>query len=187
LFRWAAGSAPLSSSDGPEAPDRKKEEQVVDEERENARKAVRESILWFLRRQLETTIETQRDMVEQRIERAREREKSVLYKSSTSPSGPVSSSGTGAGSGAGVRASRGASISASSSYPHASASMEIDPAPGKASTLDAAEVAAIEAELTPEQLQLFAEENDSMVRYYEDTLSKVQYVVPPPSMGLSIP
>ncbi|KAF9886697.1 hypothetical protein FE257_011211 [Aspergillus nanangensis] len=36
------------------------------------------------------------------------------------------------------------------------------------------EVAAIEAELSPEQLQLFAEENDSMVRYYEDTLDKVQ-------------
>ena len=38
------------------------------------------------------------------------------------------------------------------------------------------EVAAIEAELSPEQLQLFAEENDSMLRHYEDTLNKVQYV-----------
>lgn len=39
------------------------------------------------------------------------------------------------------------------------------------------EVAAIEAELSPEQLQLFAEENDSMLRHYEDTLNKVQYVL----------
>jgi hypothetical protein len=44
--------------------------------------------------------------------------------------------------------------------------------------MDRAEVAAIEAELSPEQLQLFEEENESMVRYYEDTLSKVQYVAP---------
>lgn len=34
----------------------------------------------------------------------------------------------------------------------------------------------IEAQLSPEQLQLFAEENDSMLRHYEDTLGKVQYV-----------
>lgn len=46
------------------------------------------------------------------------------------------------------------------------------------------EVAAIEAELSPEQLQLFAEENDSMLRHYEDTLNKVQYV---PTFYVSVP
>jgi hypothetical protein len=130
-------------------------------------KGVRESILWFLRRQLENTIETQREMVEKRIERAREREKSVLYKASTSDT---------AGAGAGARGRPGStSISAPSAYPDAG--FEGEPMPvGKGAVLDEAEVAAIEAELSPEQLQLFAEENDSMVRYYEDTLSKVQYV-----------
>lgn len=37
-----------------------------------------------------------------------------------------------------------------------------------------AESKEIESQLSPEQLQLFAEENDSMLRYYQDTLGKVQ-------------
>jgi hypothetical protein len=44
--------------------------------------------------------------------------------------------------------------------------------------LSEAETARIEAQLSPEQLQLFAEENDTMLRHYEDTLGKVQYVLP---------
>lgn len=39
-----------------------------------------------------------------------------------------------------------------------------------------ADSAQIESQLSPEQLQLFAEENDTMLRHYEDTLGKVQYV-----------
>ncbi|CEL01136.1 hypothetical protein ASPCAL00728 [Aspergillus calidoustus] len=166
LFQWASGSSPLSEGQGDgAAAGGKKEAQIVDEQREELLKGVRESILWFLRRQLENTIETQREMVEKRIERAREREKSVLYKASTSDT---------AGAGAGARGQTGStSISAPSAYPDAG--FEGEPMPvGKGAVLDEAEVAAIEAELSPEQLQLFAEENDSMVRYYEDTLSKVQ-------------
>lgn len=45
--------------------------------------------------------------------------------------------------------------------------------------LSEADSARIEAQLSPEQLQLFAEENDSMLRHYEDTLGKVQYVFLP--------
>jgi hypothetical protein len=139
-------------------------------------KGVRESILWFLRRQLENTIETQREMVEKRIERAKEREKSVLYKAST-----TNTAGAGAAAGARGR-TESTSISAPSAYPDAG--FEGEPTPvGKGAILDEAEVAAIEAELSPEQLQLFAEENDSMVRYYEDTLSKVQYVFAHPSLN----
>lgn len=44
------------------------------------------------------------------------------------------------------------------------------------SSLSQSEVAEIESQLSPEQLQLFAEENDFMLRHYEDTLGKVQYV-----------
>jgi hypothetical protein len=120
----------------------------------------------------------QRDMVEKRIERAREREKSVLYKNSTSAS--ASAAGTLAGSTRGGVAGRGrgVSVSAPSNYPDAALEMADAVGAGvKGNMLDASEVAAIEAELTPEQLQLFAEENDSMVRYYEDTLSKVKCVL----------
>ncbi|PIG69627.1 SNARE protein (Ufe1) [Aspergillus arachidicola] len=44
----------------------------------------------------------------------------------------------------------------------------------KGAGMDESEVRAIEEELSAEQLQLFEAENDAMVRYYEDTLSKVQ-------------
>ncbi|KAL4737025.1 snare-complex protein syntaxin-18 N-terminus-domain-containing protein [Aspergillus similis] len=171
LFQWASGSSALSENQDAG----KKPEQITEEQIENNTKAVRESILWFLRRRLEGTIEMQRDMVEKRIERAREREKSVLYKNS----GSVSASAAGALAGStrvGVAGrGRGISVSAPSTYPDAALETADTIGVGvKGNMLDASEVAAIEAELTPEQLQLFAEENDSMVRYYEDTLSKVQ-------------
>ncbi|BCS18308.1 putative SNARE protein (Ufe1) [Aspergillus puulaauensis] len=169
LFQWASGSSALGQQQGQDDAG-KKPEQVNDEQTENLLKSVRESILWFLSRRLEGTIEMQRDMVEKRIERAKEREKSVLYKAATSSS-PVLNSGSGFGGGA-AAGGGGVSISAPSTYPDAA--LELTEPTAKGTTLDAAEVAAIEAELSPEQLQLFAEENDSMVRYYEDTLSKVQ-------------
>ena len=44
--------------------------------------------------------------------------------------------------------------------------------------MDEKEVKEIEKQLTPEQLQLFEEENDSLVRYFEDVVGKVQYDIP---------
>lgn len=114
-------------------------------------RVVREGVLWFLRRGLEEAMLVQRGMVERRIERVREKEKSVLYKSTTATKSPRFDMPVGGG-GDGMIPS------------HDAAAMSQD------------EVAAIEAELSPEQLQLFAEENDSMLRHYEDTLNKVQYV-----------
>lgn len=115
-------------------------------------------------------------MVEKRIERVREKEKSVLYKvaagkpaggNGTGPrKGSVSvSERTGAGAGAGAG---GAGAGASSFDPTFQAP--------DAAVLSEADTARIEAQLSPEQLQLFAEENDSMLKHYEDTLGKVQYV-----------
>lgn len=133
---------------------------------------IRESVLWFLRRGLESAVGVQRRMVEKRIERVREKEKSVLYKvaagkpaggNSTGPrKGSVSvSDRTGAGAGVGVAGA--GSFDATFQAPDAA-------------VLSQADTAQIEAQLSPEQLQLFAEENDSMLRHYEDTLGKVQYV-----------
>lgn len=103
-------------------------------------------MLWFLRRALDDAVGVQRGLVEKRIERVREKEKSVLYKS----------------------ASASASASAAPMSTSTSTSAAVD--------LSESEIAAIEAELSPEQLQLFAQENDSMVKHYEDTLVKVQFV-----------
>jgi hypothetical protein len=100
-------------------------------------------------------------MVEKRIERVREKEKSVLYKSEAG------------GARAPLSASASASVPASAS---GSGPTTAEPQL-RGATLSETETAAIEAELSPEQLQLFAEENDLMLRQYEDALSKVQYVM----------
>ncbi|KAA8650493.1 putative SNARE protein (Ufe1) [Aspergillus tanneri] len=166
LWKWAGGgalSSPSSSSATSGDNSGKSEEQVRDEEVEKTSKTVRENVLWFLRRGLEDAVALQRGMVERRIERVREKEKSVLYKAAAGGGGVGSTgrskglSSVGGGNPLGDGDSGGSYI-----YEK------------PRSTVNEDEVKAIEAELSPEQLQLFAEENDSMVKYYEDTLSKVQ-------------
>ncbi|CAG8033963.1 unnamed protein product [Penicillium nalgiovense] len=157
LWRWAGGNGALDNAD-----ESKSAEQVHAEELARSTATVRESVLWFLRRGLECAVSVQRRMVEKRIERVREKEKSVLYK-------------VGAGKPAGGAARKG-SVSVSERT-----GASVGPVAGfdafqapEAAVLSEADTARIEAQLSPEQLQLFAEENDSMLRHYEDTLGKVQ-------------
>jgi hypothetical protein len=133
---------------------------VIAEEKAKTIATVREGVLWFLRTGLEGAASVQRGMVEKRIERVREKEKSVLYKNAGSGKGRIVSSGVGSGSGSG---SGQKSSNQPLSMPDAVGLSEVDSRQ-------------IEAQLSPEQLQLFAEENDYMLRHYEDTLGKVQYV-----------
>lgn len=129
-----------------------------DEESARVTKTIRESVLWFLRRGLESAVERQRELVERRIERVREKERSVLYKSGFSgnqPSLQQQHGGVTEGArtgGMGPTGGRGDDVA----------------------VITESEKKDIESQLSPEQLQLFAEENDSMLRYYEDTLGKVQ-------------
>jgi hypothetical protein len=164
LFRWAGGKG-VTDETGNEG---KSAEQVTAEERARALKTVREGVLWFLRRGLEGVVGVQRGLVEKRIERVREKEKSVLYK--VAAGRDVGGSANAGGRDAGRRGSEktGGYGSGTSFDPSFSAP--------DASTLSEADTARIEAQLSPEQLQLFAEENDTMLRHYEDTLGKVQYV-----------
>jgi hypothetical protein len=110
---------------------------------------------------LEGAASVQRGMVEKRIDRVREKEKSVLYKAAGKAAASKSGSGTAQGG-----------SERQSGYNEKPVSL---PTPD-AVHLSEADTARIEAQLSPEQLQLFAEENDTMLRHYEDTLSKVQYV-----------
>ncbi|KAJ5171490.1 uncharacterized protein N7500_004273 [Penicillium coprophilum] len=161
LWRWAGGSGALDSASADEG---KSAEQVRAEENARSIATIRESVLWFLRRGLESAVSVQRSMVEKRIERVREKEKSVLYK--------VSAGKAAGGSGNGARKG---SVSMSEKT-GTGVGGGFDPAfqaPG-AAVLSEADTARIEAQLSPEQLQLFAEENDSMLKHYEDTLGKVQ-------------
>ncbi|KAJ5896250.1 uncharacterized protein N7473_005649 [Penicillium subrubescens] len=153
LWRWAGGGSALDESSAQQG---KSAEQIEAEEKAKMIAGVREGVLWFLRRGLDGVVGVQREMVEKRIERVREKEKSVLYKSASTAAGAgVTKGGDGS-------VDRTMDISTSSVQ-----------APD-AMILSEAETARIEAQLSPEQLQLFAEENDTMLRHYEDTLGKVQ-------------
>ncbi|GKZ29977.1 hypothetical protein AbraIFM66950_007315 [Aspergillus brasiliensis] len=156
LARWAGGETLTSSSSSENNNNEGKEaEQIIEEEKERVLKNVRESVLFYLRIKLGDVVNQQRDMVEKRIERVRERERSVLYKSTSSTSSSSKNGGWG-----NVDASWRGDTSGSVS--------------GGVVTMDANEVKEIEKQLTPQQLQLFEEENDSLVKYFEDVVGKVQ-------------
>ncbi|PWY64271.1 hypothetical protein BO70DRAFT_207716 [Aspergillus heteromorphus CBS 117.55] len=171
LALWAGGNALTSSTSdggrdgghGEEAG--KSEEEQAERRKENTTKCVRESVLWFLRARLEAVVVFQREMVERRVERVRERERSVLYLSEGGKGSNVGRAGQDMGMGMGMGMGKfGSGMGVEEDYNKYQA----------AARIDADEVQAIEKQLTPQQLQLFAEENDSMVKYFEDVVGKVQ-------------
>ncbi|KAF8453649.1 hypothetical protein BGX38DRAFT_390786 [Terfezia claveryi] len=144
---------------------------LVDEEAEKAdmedegMKAIRlhrESIIWVLRNRLEKASEIQRTQQETRVMRQVEKSKSMLYKA-TGAAVPQSRPGSSAGASAadifrdGVVLKKGAGS-----------------AWGGTGFLLPEERENIEQVLSPEQLQIFAKENQDMMKYYEDTLDQVR-------------
>ncbi|PGH01572.1 hypothetical protein GX51_05137 [Blastomyces parvus] len=148
LWKWAAGGSHVEKSAGTGSA-----EQERLEETERTLKTIRENVLWWLRRRLEGVAEVQRGMVEKRIERVREKEKSVLYKMS----GVAGFGGAGSEGGSLLMRDR------------PSGATDIPP-----DVIDEKEKAEIESKLSPEQLQLFAQENEGLLKQYEDTLGKVK-------------
>lgn len=130
-------------------------EEEIQEAKANTIKAHREGIIWSLQKQLEQCGQFQSDMMEIRLMREVEKSKSVLYKTRTT--GPTSSEYSGMnGSSAGNES---AGYRAKPTYN-----------PDESS-------AVMENQLDPEQLQLFAQENQDMLKQYEDQLDKVRYVL----------
>lgn len=150
LWSWAISSEGAGAG-------RSDREQQRQRECETARvlRSMHDNVLWYLRWKLEAAADMQRALVEKRIERAREKERSVLYRK---PSAAVSP---------GLDAARTATTAIPAQGPAASSGV-----------VDEHDMAEIEVRLSPAQLQLFAEENDMMLRHYEDTLGKIQYVPP---------
>jgi len=153
LGRWAAGGVGQS----------KTPEEEIEAARANAVKMHRESVVWYLRGKLEECGEVQRSMMETRLYREIEKSKSVLYK---------------------TRASRGmlvvpAGIDGDPSETDRAGDTRSLPGyvGGKAAHMDEIERKEIEQHLSPDQLQLFAKENQDMLKHYEDTLDQVRYVV----------
>jgi syntaxin 18 len=139
IGRWAAGGALTAKSP----------EELLEEARANTIKMHRESIIWYLQRQLEECGRYQSSMMEIRLMREVEKNKSILYKArGTLPTNDIEMEG-------GTSAYR-----------------------GKSTAQQETESKALEEQLDPEQLQLFAQENQDMLRHYEDTLDQVRYAPP---------
>lgn len=133
----------------------------------------RESVVWFLRRGLEGCAEVQRGMMETRLEREVEKSKSALYKTkgAVAGAGPGLENGwengwEGANGGSGHQ--RGKSVGGGRDGWRGADGVEVEEREK--------EKKKIENELSPEQLQLFAQENNEMLKHYEDTLDQVRFV-----------
>ncbi|KAF2092007.1 hypothetical protein K490DRAFT_53165 [Saccharata proteae CBS 121410] len=137
IGRWAAGGAITAKSP----------EEELEEAKRKEIKMHRESIIWYLGCKLEECSGFQASMMEIRLEREREKSKSVLYKTRGSGMPPAAfNSDTGSYQG------------------------DRNQATGVSDT----DGKAVEQQLSEEQMQLFAEENQDMLKHYEDTLDKVR-------------
>jgi len=150
IWRWAAGD-----EDTPDAG--KSEEQVEEEGKVRVVKSVRDGVLWFLENRLKDALSAQQEMVEKRLDREREKQMSILYdprnkgvKASRDVEGLLN----------GTETKAGRDLRGHDKYNPAL----LDPSQGG------------EQELTPEQLQLFEEENKGMFEHFNDQLAKVTQV-----------
>ncbi|KAK7751367.1 hypothetical protein SLS62_006623 [Diatrype stigma] len=138
---WAAGGGPSS----------KTAEHLAAEERETTISTHRESILWFLRQRLQECVEAQQNMMEIRIAREMEKNRSVLAKARA----PELSSSLAASS-ADLKPTTTTSSQAAVSQDETSS--PYNPAEG----------------LTQEQIQMFEQDNKEMLKHYESTLDQVR-------------
>ncbi|RMZ86656.1 hypothetical protein DV736_g6119, partial [Chaetothyriales sp. CBS 134916] len=149
LWKWAAGDG-----DTPDAG--KSEQQREDEGRVKTTRGFRDGVLWYLNKKLERAVREQQAMVQVRLERERQRQMSVLYDKSNRdvrlPSDSTLIGGGGGGDGT-------TDLRAHDTWPGAAAG------PGSQPEL--------EPPLSPEQMQLFEEENRGLLEHVNDQLAKV--------------
>lgn len=147
LWRWAAGDG-----DTPDAG--KSEKQLEEEGQVRTTKMFRDGVLWYLGMRLKDAVTVQQNMVEKRLERERQKQMSVLYD-------PRNKS---------VRASTRIEpvATASETLPNRDMRGHDEYKPWTESSQGGAE-----QDLTPEQLQLFEEENRGLFEHFNDQLAKV--------------
>jgi syntaxin 18 len=141
LGSWAAGGAGQSKS----------YEQEQEESRANTISQHRESVLWYLRQNLQECGSLQASMMEKRILREVEKSKSVLAKSRTR-----AMSDAGGFEGFDTPSSMSNSYSAPMTAHMESSGSNF------------------EQNLTDEQFQMFEKENQDMLKHYESTLDQVK-------------
>jgi syntaxin 18 len=123
-------------------------EEEAEEAKANAIKAHRESIIWSLQQALEESGRFQSSMMEIRLTREMEKSKSMLYKARGTMPAMNDYNGTNGG--------------------------DVD-FREKTTQFEGTDSTALENTLDPEQLQLFAQENQDLLKHYEDHLDQVRY------------
>ncbi|KAF2235550.1 snare protein syntaxin-like protein 18/UFE1 [Viridothelium virens] len=149
LGRWAAGGAITAKSP----------EEEAEEAKANTLKMHREGVIWFLQRRLEECGRVQSEMMEVRLTREMEKSKSILYKNQGARPSDFSTS-----------------LDATAMNGHAPKELKKPSYNTLSPTAAVDDKSRIEAEqsLSSEQLQLFEEENQGMLKHYEDTLDQVR-------------
>ncbi|KAK7996705.1 D-lactate dehydrogenase [Apiospora arundinis] len=141
LGAWAAGGGKVN----------KTTEHAAAEDKANVLNTHRESVLWTLKQRLQECVKTQQGMMEQRLHREMEKNRTVLAKATGS-----SMAGLGAMPempGSPVRERR-----------KPSQSLPPDQQPSSSTAQG----------LSPEQIQMFEQENHDMLNHYESTLDQVR-------------
>ncbi|KAK3956592.1 hypothetical protein QBC32DRAFT_330417 [Pseudoneurospora amorphoporcata] len=141
LGSWAAGGGPLGSS--------KSKEHAAAEAVARQLGAHRESVIWYLRQRLQETARTQQAMMETRLTREMEKNRSVLAKARSS-----------AGNDFGSRRRSGSVAHGNTSHLPADEYERKSALPTE--------------DLTDEQIQMFEKGNQDMVKHFESTLDKVR-------------
>jgi hypothetical protein len=143
LGAWAAGSASTSKSP----------EYAAAEDRAKTISAHRDSVLWLLRHRLQECVKTQQDMMEVRIMREMEKNRSILAK---------------------ARGQDVASLDGLSSLADSSSTSDWKKGGNQALPQDQTPSYDPTNDLTAEQLQMFERDNQDMLRHYESTLDQVR-------------
>lgn len=125
-------------------------EQEQDEAKSNTIAVHRDSILWYLRQKLQECGNSQATMMEKRILREMEKNRSVLAKSRTAALSDL-------------RPFENTPVPILKTTPSSAAHLEV-------------QGLYPEQDLTPEQIQTFEKENQDMLKHYESTLGQVRYV-----------
>lgn len=122
-------------------------DEELDEAKANAVKMHRESVLWYLREKLQDCGQFQASMMEKRIMRQIEKNKNLIANSR----------------------SQGPELGG---FEHA----HMPPGTSQSAAAQETREQYIDPDLTPEQIQMFEQENQDMLKHYESTLDQVRCV-----------
>jgi len=148
---WASGGGALAAAKSPA--------QVAEEDAASQTAAHREAVLWFLRQRLGEVGRTQAGMMETRLTREMEKNRSVLAKA------------RGGMVGLNEYPSMGGDVAASAATARRQSVKGLPP--GEEERQGSA---GGQYDLTEEQRQMFEKGNQDMLKHYESTLDKVRYV-----------